>query len=169
MTPCATPAVSARPAVRDSIAFRSGSSHPRQGDPFGIKFLPVVHIANNVLLLAQTVPRNRIASYIERGSPATSADALRPSGDRALVCSFTRSTGVSHVRRPAEIPTFPGGRRPATWSWPCLRFDHRHYRRHPDRAVYKHAAHAEIHTLSLRHARLAVRHRPRQNAAFCEG
>src|SRR5713101_913205 len=69
MTPCATPAVSARPAVRDSIAFRSGSSHPRQGDPSGIKFLPVVHIANNVLLLAQTVPRNRIASYIERGSP----------------------------------------------------------------------------------------------------
>src|SRR5216683_2728831 len=113
MIPCATPAVSARPAVRDSIAFRSGSSHPRQGDPFGIKFLPVVHIANNVLLLAQTVPRNRIASYIERGSPATSADALRPSGDRALVCSFTRSTGVSHVRRPAEIPTFPGGRRAA--------------------------------------------------------
>src|SRR6266699_6426079 len=78
MIPCATPAVSARPAVRDSIAFRSGSSHPRQGDPSGIKFLSVVHIANNVLLLAQIVPRNRIASYIERGSPATSADALRP-------------------------------------------------------------------------------------------
>src|SRR6266568_4511538 len=162
MIPCATPAVSARPAVRDSIAFRSGSSHPRQGDPSGIKFLSVVHIANNVLLLAQIVPRNRIASYIESGSPATSADALRPSGDRALVFSFTRSTGISHVRRPAEIPTFPGGRRAATWSWPCLRFDHRHYRRHPDRAAQSPAAHERRPSPSARQARILQPDRQRE-------